>query len=57
LIEHDGPEALSTRRLGAVLGVEAMAICHHFGAATSCSTRSDIGCSNPRTASSSATMA
>ncbi|HTU29332.1 MAG TPA: TetR family transcriptional regulator [Solirubrobacteraceae bacterium] len=30
LIEHDGPEALSMRRLGAALGVEGMAIYHHF---------------------------
>jgi AcrR family transcriptional regulator len=30
LIERDGCEALSMRRLGAVLGVEAMAIYHHF---------------------------
>ena len=30
LIERDGPEALSMRRLGSALGVEAMAIYHHF---------------------------
>jgi AcrR family transcriptional regulator len=30
LIEHDGPGALSMRRLGSALGVEAMAIYHHF---------------------------
>lgn len=30
LIERDGPEALSMRRLGAALGVEGMAIYHHF---------------------------
>jgi AcrR family transcriptional regulator len=31
LIESNGPGALSMRRLGAVLGVEGMAIYHHFG--------------------------
>lgn len=31
LIEGEGPGALSMRRLGAALGVEAMAIYHHFG--------------------------
>jgi AcrR family transcriptional regulator len=31
LIEREGPGALSMRRLGASLGVEAMAIYHHFG--------------------------
>lgn len=31
LIEREGPGALSMRRLGATLGVEAMAIYHHFG--------------------------
>jgi AcrR family transcriptional regulator len=30
LIEHEGPEALTMRRLGASLGVEGMAIYHHF---------------------------
>lgn len=30
LIEHEGPDALTMRRLGARLGVEAMAIYHHF---------------------------
>jgi AcrR family transcriptional regulator len=30
LIEREGPEALSMRRLGAALGVEGMAIYHHF---------------------------
>lgn len=30
LIERDGPGALSMRRLGSALGVEAMAIYHHF---------------------------
>jgi AcrR family transcriptional regulator len=30
LIERQGPDALSMRRLGATLGVEAMAIYHHF---------------------------
>ena len=30
LIEGEGPGALSMRRLGATLGVEAMAIYHHF---------------------------
>jgi AcrR family transcriptional regulator len=30
LIERDGPEALTMRRLGARLGVEAMALYHHF---------------------------
>lgn len=30
MIEHDGPRALSMRRLGSALGVEAMAIYHHF---------------------------
>jgi AcrR family transcriptional regulator len=30
LIERDGPGALSMRRLGSTLGVEAMAIYHHF---------------------------
>ncbi len=30
LIERDGPDALSMRRLGALLGVEGMAIYHHF---------------------------
>ena len=30
LIEHDGPSALSMRRLGSRLGVEGMAIYHHF---------------------------
>lgn len=30
LIERQGPDALSMRRLGAALGVEAMAIYHHF---------------------------
>ncbi|MGA9857322.1 MAG: TetR/AcrR family transcriptional regulator C-terminal domain-containing protein [Solirubrobacteraceae bacterium] len=30
LIEHDGPDALSMRRLGARLGVEGMALYHHF---------------------------
>ncbi|MGB0098587.1 MAG: helix-turn-helix domain-containing protein, partial [Solirubrobacteraceae bacterium] len=30
LIEREGPGALSMRRLGATLGVEAMAIYHHF---------------------------
>lgn len=30
LIERDGPGALSMRRLGATLGVEAMALYHHF---------------------------
>ena len=30
LIERDGPEALSMRRLGSRLGVEGMAIYHHF---------------------------
>ena len=30
LIEHDGPESLSMRRLGSKLGVEGMAIYHHF---------------------------
>ena len=30
LIEHDGPGALSMRRLGSRLGVEGMAIYHHF---------------------------
>lgn len=30
LIEREGPGALSMRRLGAALGVEAMAIYHHF---------------------------
>ena len=30
LIEREGPDALSMRRLGATLGVEAMAIYHHF---------------------------
>jgi AcrR family transcriptional regulator len=30
LIERDGPAALSMRRLGSSLGVEAMAIYHHF---------------------------
>jgi AcrR family transcriptional regulator len=30
LIEREGPDALSMRRLGASLGVEAMAIYHHF---------------------------
>lgn len=32
LIERDGIEAFSTRRLGAALGVEAMALYHHFPA-------------------------
>jgi AcrR family transcriptional regulator len=31
LIEREGPGALSMRRLGSTLGVEAMAIYHHFG--------------------------
>lgn len=31
LIEQEGPGALSMRRLGASLGVEGMAIYHHFG--------------------------
>lgn len=31
LIERDGPGALSMRRLGSALGVEGMAIYHHFG--------------------------
>lgn len=30
LIEHEGPDALTMRRLGGRLGVEAMAIYHHF---------------------------
>jgi len=30
LIEHEGPDALSMRRLASTLGVEAMAIYHHF---------------------------
>lgn len=30
LIEREGPEALSMRRLGSRLGVEAMALYHHF---------------------------
>src|ERR671924_452938 len=30
LIERDGPGALSMRRLGSALGVEGMAIYHHF---------------------------
>ncbi|MGH2890669.1 MAG: TetR/AcrR family transcriptional regulator [Solirubrobacteraceae bacterium] len=30
LIEEEGPHALSMRRLGSALGVEAMAIYHHF---------------------------
>ena len=30
LIERDGPESLSMRRLGSTLGVEGMAIYHHF---------------------------
>jgi AcrR family transcriptional regulator len=30
LIERDGPDALSMRRLGGQLGVEAMALYHHF---------------------------
>jgi AcrR family transcriptional regulator len=30
LIEHDGPGSLSMRRLGSTLGVEGMAIYHHF---------------------------
>ena len=30
LIEREGPGALSMRRLGSTLGVEAMAIYHHF---------------------------
>jgi AcrR family transcriptional regulator len=30
LIERDGPGSLSMRRLGSMLGVEAMAIYHHF---------------------------
>jgi AcrR family transcriptional regulator len=30
LIERDGPGSLSMRRLGSTLGVEAMAIYHHF---------------------------
>ena len=30
LIERQGPDALSMRRLGAALGVEAMALYHHF---------------------------
>jgi len=30
LIEREGPDALSMRRLGSALGVEAMAIYHHF---------------------------
>ena len=30
LIEHDGPGALTMRRLGSALGVEGMAIYHHF---------------------------
>lgn len=30
LIEHDGPDSLSMRRLGSKLGVEGMAIYHHF---------------------------
>lgn len=30
LLEREGPGALSMRRLGSVLGVEAMAIYHHF---------------------------
>ena len=30
LIERDGPGALTMRRLGAMLGVEGMAIYHHF---------------------------
>jgi AcrR family transcriptional regulator len=30
LIEEEGPDALTMRRLGARLGVEAMAIYHHF---------------------------
>src|SRR5919197_5639609 len=29
LVERDGPEALSMRRLGAELGVEAMSLYHH----------------------------
>jgi AcrR family transcriptional regulator len=31
LIEREGPGALSMRRLGSALGVEGMAIYHHFG--------------------------
>lgn len=31
MIEREGPGALSMRKLGAVLGVEGMAIYHHFG--------------------------
>lgn len=31
LIEAEGPDALSMRRLGSKLGVEGMAIYHHFG--------------------------
>lgn len=34
LIEKDGLEAFSTRRLGGVLGVEAMALYHHFPSRT-----------------------
>ncbi len=30
LIERDGPASLSMRRLGSELGVEGMAIYHHF---------------------------
>src|SRR5579875_394146 len=30
LIERDGPDSLSMRRLGSRLGVEGMAIYHHF---------------------------
>lgn len=30
LIEDEGPDALSMRRLGSTLGVEAMALYHHF---------------------------
>jgi AcrR family transcriptional regulator len=30
LIERDGLDAFSTRKLGAILGVEAMALYHHF---------------------------
>lgn len=32
LIEEEGPDALSMRRLGSRLGVEAMSIYHHFAA-------------------------
>ena len=43
LIERQGPAALSMRRLGATLGVEGMAIYHHFAVAMSCSPRSATG--------------